>query len=79
MHRFKVTAKIDHLLEHLEHAFTAARHDANVHAIDASHILRHLQAARENMLEAVKELEKLIGTVDKAAAEPTSKEEVLSK
>ncbi len=74
MHRFKISSKIDQLLEYLEHALEAARHDAHEHSIDASRILQHLHAAREDMLEAVKELEKTILTIDGRTAQPSPPE-----
>jgi hypothetical protein len=64
MQRFKTTARIEHVMEYLLHAEEAARVDANAHNIDASPILQHLQSAREAMLEAARELEELLRTLD---------------
>jgi len=60
MRHLKSISAIAGVLEKLTHAEAIARHDASEHNIDATRVLQHLHAARQDLLEAEREIAMLI-------------------
>lgn len=75
MRHLKSVSAITGVLEKLTHAEGVARHDASEHNIDASRVLQHMHAARQDLLEAEQEIAALIEILGNHTREDAPTEE----